>query len=149
MLQELTLKSTDRVLEVGTGSGYMCALLAARAAQVYSVELHADLASEAARKLELQGIANATVEAGDAGRGWASHAPYDAIVLTGSMPILPAEFKAQLRPGGRLLVVIGQAPVMTAHLYTCVAEGTFNDVGLFETCIAPLHNVPQPERFVF
>ncbi len=149
MLQELTLKKSDRVLEVGTGTGYMTALLAAVSEQVYSVEIHADFAESAARRLQLRGTDNVTVQNGDAGRGWPSKAPYDAIVLTGSVPILPREFFAQLRLGGRLLAVIGEPPVMTAHLYTCVAEGAFNDVGLFETCIAPLHNVPQPERFVF
>lgn len=149
MLQELTLKKTDRVLEVGTGSGYMSALLASLAAHVYSVELQADLSASAAAKLAAHGIADVTLEIGDAALGWTRHAPYDAILLTGSVPILPPAFRAQLRPGGRLLAVVGDPPVMTARLVTCVTEGAYNETGLFETCIAPLHNVPQPERFVF
>lgn len=149
LLQELTLKKTDRVLEVGTGSGYMTALLASLCAHVYSVELHADLSASAAAKLAAHGIANVTLEVGDAAMGWARHAPYDAILLTGSVPLLPPEFRAQLRPGGRLLAVVGDPPVMTARLVTCVTEGAYNETGLFETCIAPLRNVPQPERFVF
>jgi protein-L-isoaspartate(D-aspartate) O-methyltransferase len=149
MLQELTLKKTDQVLEVGTGTGYMTALLAALAGRVCSVELHEDFVEAAAGKLKALGIANATVEVGDGHLGWARHAPYDAILLTGSMPAVPAEMKAQLRVGGRLLAVVGEPPIMTAILYTCVAEGALNEVGLFETCIAPLRNLARPERFVF
>jgi len=149
ILQELTLNGSDRVLEVGTGSGYMTALLAALAAHVHSVELHIDLARSAQRKLTDHGVRNVTVETGDAGNGWLAHAPYDAIVLTGSVPLLPETFKGQLKSGGRLLAVVGVPPVMTAHLLTNMTPGVYGDVGLFETCIAPLRNVPQPERFVF
>jgi protein-L-isoaspartate(D-aspartate) O-methyltransferase len=149
MLQELTLKPADRVLEVGTGSGYMTALLAHRAAHVYSVELRSDFSAAAGAKLAAHSVRNVTLEVGDAATGWSRHAPYDAIVLTGSVPILPDQLKHQLRPGGRLLAVVGEAPVMTAVLVTCVTEGAWNKTGLFETCIAPLRNAPQPERFVF
>jgi protein-L-isoaspartate(D-aspartate) O-methyltransferase len=149
MLQELTLKDSDRVLEVGTGSGYMTALLASLAGQVYSVELHPDLSASALTKLAALVMTNATLEVGDAGQGWPRHAPYDAILLTGSVPMLPPRLRAQLRAGGRLLAVVGDPPVMTARLITCVSEGAWNETGLFETCIAPLRNVPQPERFVF
>jgi protein-L-isoaspartate(D-aspartate) O-methyltransferase len=149
MLQELTLKESDRVLEVGTGSGYMTALLASLAGHVYSVELHPDFSAAAAGKLAAHGIVNATLEVGDAAQGWSRHAPYDAILLTGSVPVLPPRLRAQLRPGGRLLAAVGDPPVMTARLITCVTDGAWNDTGLFETCIAPLRNVPQPERFVF
>jgi protein-L-isoaspartate(D-aspartate) O-methyltransferase len=149
MLQELTLKSTDRVLEIGTGSGHMTALLASLAAHVCSVELHADLSESAASKLAGHGVRNASLEVGDAGRGWPRRAPYDVIVLTGSVPLLPSDLAAQLRAGGRLLAVVGEPPVMTARLLTWMADGAWNEIGLFETCIASLHNVPQPERFVF
>jgi protein-L-isoaspartate(D-aspartate) O-methyltransferase len=149
MLQELTLKESDRVLEVGTGSGYMTALLASLAGHVYSVELLSDFSATAAGKLAAHGIANATLEVGDAAQGWSRHAPYDAILLTGSVPVLSPRFRAQLRSGGRLLAVVGDPPVMTARLTTCVTDGAWNETGLFETCIAPLRNVPQPERFVF
>jgi len=149
LCQELTLKDTDRVLEVGTGSGYMTALLAHLSGHVYSVEIHQDLSAAAAAKLAVNGIANVTLDVGDAGIGWGRHAPYDAIVLTGSVPLLPEAFRHQLVVGGRLLAIVGDPPVMTARLTTCIAEGVFNETGLFETCIAPLRNVPQPERFVF
>jgi protein-L-isoaspartate(D-aspartate) O-methyltransferase len=149
MLQELTLKGSDRVLEVGTGSGYLTALLAALAGHVYSVEWHADLSEAARAKLAEHRVHNVTLESGDAGRGWSRHAPYDVIVLTGSVPLLPKGFRAALKPHGRLLAVVGTPPVMTARLVTSVSESIYNEVGLFETCIAPLRNVPQPERFVF
>jgi protein-L-isoaspartate(D-aspartate) O-methyltransferase len=149
MLQELTLRETDRVLEVGTGSGHMTALLASLAGHVYSVELHPDFSAAAAGKLAAHGIVNVTLEVGDAAQGWSRHAPYDAILLTGSVPLLAPRFRAQLRPGGRLLAVVGDPPAMTARLTTCVTEGAWTETGLFETCIAPLRNVPQPERFVF
>lgn len=163
MLQELTLKPDDRVLEVGTGSGYMTALLASLAGHVYSLELHADLSSSASAKLARHAVTNVTLEVGDGALGWLRYAPYDAILLTGSVPVLPPQLGSQLRPGGRLLAVVGDPPAMTARLVTCITPnaldhhggalnnygGAWNDTGLFETCIAALRNVPQPERFVF
>jgi protein-L-isoaspartate(D-aspartate) O-methyltransferase len=149
MLQELTLKNTDRVLEIGTGSGYMAALLAALAEHVFSVEVHEDLSEAAAARLAARGVGNVTLEVGDAGRGWRRHAPYDVIVLTGSVPLVPTDLAAQMKAGGRLLAIVGEPPVMTAKLVSWMGDGAWNEVGLFETCIAPLHNVPQPERFVF
>jgi protein-L-isoaspartate(D-aspartate) O-methyltransferase len=149
MLQELALLPTDRVLEIGTGSGYMTALLASVSAEVYSVDIHADFTATAARKLEQHGITNSTLETGDGARGWNRHGPYDAILLTGSVPVLPESFKASLARGGRLLAVVGEAPVMEAQLITNVGGGAYNMVALFETCIASLKNAQQPERFVF
>ena len=149
MLQALALKPTDRVLEIGTGSGYMTALLARSAAHVYSVEIDGALSAEAGRRLAAHGIANVTLEVGDSARGWSRHAPYDAIVLTGSTPVLDDAFKAALNVGGRLLAIVGDAPVMTARLITCESHGAFRTDGLFETCVAPLRNAPQTERFVF
>ena len=103
LLQELTLKKTDRVLEVGTGSGYMTALLASLAGHVYSVEMHPDLSAAAAAKLAAHGIDNVTLEVGDAALGWTRHAPYDAILLTGSVPVPPAHFAASLAPAAGCL----------------------------------------------
>lgn len=148
MLQELQLQPGDRVLEVGTGSGYMTALLASLAAHVYSVDIVPEFTASAAEKLATHGIANVTLETGDAARGWQRHAPYDAILLTGSVPVLPEDFPQSLKPGGRLLAVVGEPPVMEARLVTCAAPGAYRAVGLFETCIAPLRNAPRPGRFV-
>jgi protein-L-isoaspartate(D-aspartate) O-methyltransferase len=149
MLQELALGPRDRVLEVGTGSGYMTALLATLAEHVYSVDIYADFTQQAAVRLAAHGIRNVTLETGDAARGWEKHAPYDAIVLTGSVPLLADGFKSSLRPEGRLLAVVGVPPVMEAKLITNAGGAAYNSVGLFETCITPLKNAPQPERFVF
>ena len=149
LVQDLALKGTDRVLEVGTGSGYMTALLAGLSAHVYSVEIIAEFSASAAARLQAHGIRNVTLETGDAARGWDRHAPYDAIVLTGSVPLLPESFRRSLSPGGRLIAVVGEPPVMQAQLVTCVSTGVYNTVALFETCIAPLRNALQPKKFVF
>lgn len=149
VLQELRLHKTDRVLEVGTGSGYLTALMAHRAAHVYSVEIRPALAAFGRRNLERHGADNATLEVGDAARGWPRDAPYDAIVLTGSTPLLPHAFLQQLAPGGRLFAVVGEAPAMSARLVSCEAPGAWRGVDLFETVIAPLVNSEQPPRFRF
>ncbi len=149
MLQELAPASGDRILEVGTGSGYMTALLASMGGHVYSVDIVPEFTQAAGAKFAAHGITNITLEAGDAARGWDRHAPYDAIVLTGSVPLPPDSMQKSLKPGGRLLAVVGEPPVMEARLITCVAAGACNSVVLFETCIAPLRNAPQPGRFVF
>ena len=149
MLQELALASGDRILEGGTGSGYMTALLASLGSHVCSVDIVPEFTQTASAKLTAHGVTNLTLETGDAARGWDRHAPYDAIMVTGSMPVLPDAFLKSLRPGGRLIAVVGEPPVMEAQLITCVAAGAYSTTGLFETCIAPLRNAVQPERFVF
>jgi len=149
MMQALAVKPGDRILEIGTGSGYMTALLARSGAHVYSVEIIPGFSAQAAAKLAAHGIDNVTLEVGDGARGWSPHAPYDVIVLTGSVPILADEFRRSLKPGGRLLAVVCEAPVMQARLITCAAPDTYSSIGLFETCIPALRNAPQPERFIF
>ena len=149
VLQELSIHKTDRVLEVGTGSGYFTALLAHRCAQVCSVEINPALAAFGRRNLERHGVDNALLEAGDAARGWDRHAPYDIIVLTGSTPVLPAALLAQLAPQGRLFAVVGEAPAMSARLVTCTAPGERRATDLFETVLRPLANAERPSRFKF
>jgi protein-L-isoaspartate(D-aspartate) O-methyltransferase len=149
VLQELDVHKTDRVLEVGTGSGYLTALLAHRAAQVVSVEINPRLAEFGMRNLERHGADNVHLEVGDAARGWARNAPYQVIVLGGSTPLLPRAYLEQLDVGGRLLAVVGEPPVMSARLVTCTAPGAYNTVDLFETVLAPLINAERPPRFRF
>jgi protein-L-isoaspartate(D-aspartate) O-methyltransferase len=149
VLQELGVHKTDRVLEVGTGSGYLTALLAHRAAQVVSVEIHPGLAEFGRRNLERHGADNVLLEIGDAARGWGSHAPYQVIVLGGSTPLLPRAFLEQLDIGGRLFAVVGEPPVMSARLVTCTAPGAYNTIDFFETVLAPLVNCERPPRFRF
>lgn len=149
IVQSLDLKKTDKVLEIGTGSGYMTALLARLSGEVISVDLHEDFTRAARAKLQQHKITNVTLETGDAALGWEAHAPYDVIVLSGSLPLLATAFRQQLKPGGRLFAVIGEAPVMEATLITCLAADIFRTDKLFEICIPALENAPQPERFVF
>lgn len=149
VLQELGVRRTDKVLEVGTGSGYFAALLAHKAGHVYSVEIKPALATFGKRNLQRHGLDNVTLETGDAARGWPKYAPYDLIVLTGSTPVLPHTFIEQLAPGGRLFAVVGEPPVMSARLCTWTAPGACSSVDLFETVIAPLVNCEQPSRFRF
>ena len=149
VLQELSIKKTDRVLEVGTGSGYFTALLAHRGAQVHSVEINPALAEMGRRNLERHGADNAVLELGDAARGWPQHAPYDVIVLTGSTPVLPAAFLEQLAPGGRLFAVVGEAPAMAARLVVSSPAGGGRATDLFETVIRPLANAERASRFKF
>ncbi len=149
MVQELGIRKTDKVLEVGTGSGYVTALCAKLGGQVVSVERIPEFSQSAARKLAGHGIQNVQLVVGEAAEGWPSAGPYDVILLTGSLPFLPDTLQNQLRPGGRLLAVVGEPPVMTAMLVTRTSDQAFNSVGLFETSIPPLRNIRQPERFVF
>jgi protein-L-isoaspartate(D-aspartate) O-methyltransferase len=149
VLQELDVRKSDRVLEVGTGSGYLTALLAHRASHVFSVELKPALAAFGRHNLERHGVENVTLEIGDAARGWPKHAPYQVIVLTGSTPVLARAFYEQLEVGGRLFAVVGEPPVMSARLVTCTAPGAYHSVDLFETLVAPLVNAEQRPRFRF
>lgn len=149
ILQEIQLRKSDRVLEIGAGSGYMAALLGAKAEHVFSVEIVPALARLAQDNLRRAGIDNVTVELGDGARGWAVHAPYDVIVLSGLTPLLPQAFLQQLKIGGRLFAVVGEPPVMEAQLVTAMGDGAFQTVNLFETSIARLQNAEAPSRFVF
>jgi len=147
-VQELHLGKSDKVLEVGTGSGYLTALLSVLAGHVTSVEIAPELSAIAGQHLHAYRHENVTLEIGDAARGWRGTS-YDVIVLTGSTPVLPAIFQSRLNVGGRLFAIVGDAPVMEARLITRVAADTFETVNIMETCVAPLQNALQPERFVF
>lgn len=149
VLQELAVKPTDQVLEIGTGSGYFTALLARLAQHVYSVEIHPELKAAGEANLRRAGVTNVTVELGDAARGWTRHAPYDIIVLTGSTPALPQQLLQQMKPGARLFAVVGNPPAMAARIVTCTGEGVYNSIDLLETQIAPLANALEGERFSF
>jgi protein-L-isoaspartate(D-aspartate) O-methyltransferase len=149
VLQALDLKKTDKLLEVGTGSGYLTALAAHFCGHVHTVEIVPELSLQAANRLRKYSVGNVALEIGDAARGWPKHGPYDAIVLTGSVPVLPETFAGSLKPGGRLIAIVGDLPVMSARLVTCASAGAYNSVDLFETCLAPLQNALEPERFVF
>jgi protein-L-isoaspartate(D-aspartate) O-methyltransferase len=149
VLQELAVQRSERVLEVGTGSGYLTALLAHRAAQVYTVEIRPALAEFGRANLARHGRDNVIAEVGDGALGYPNRAPYDVIVLTGSTPLVPQSLLDSLAPGGRLFAVVGDAPAMAARVFTCVAPGVVRTMDLFETVVAPLVNCAQPSRFTF
>lgn len=149
LLQELAPQATEGVLEVGTGSGYFTALLATFSKHVTSVEIRAEFKESAARTLVDHSIKNVTLEQGDAARGWPAEQRYGAIILTGSVPVLPESFRLSLVLGGRLVAIVGQPPVMEAILATRVAERSWTTTSLFETSLPPLANAETPSRFVF
>ena len=149
VLQELGLKTTDKVLEIGTGSGYMAALMAACCEHVVSVESRQELAAQARENLQRAGIGNVSIEVGNGADGWSSRGPYDAIVVSGSMPEAPSTLLKQLRVGGRLAIFVGEAPVMEAQLITRTGEDTFNVINLFETVVPKLDGVAAKSGFKF
>ncbi|GAB4168359.1 MAG: protein-L-isoaspartate O-methyltransferase [Rhodocyclaceae bacterium] len=149
LLQALKLRRSDKVLEVGAGSGYMAALMAARSDHVYTVEIVPDLAEMARANLARAGVENVTVEIGDASGGWPAHAPYDVIVVSGALAELPGELLGELKPGGRLAAFVGEPPVIEARLLTRRADGGLETVNLFETDVAALRNAPRANRFRF
>jgi protein-L-isoaspartate(D-aspartate) O-methyltransferase len=147
-VQALHLSRSDKVLEVGTGSGYLTALLSALADHVTSVEIVPELSAQAGEKLAASQRTNVTLEVGDAAGGWGD-GKYDAIVLTGSTPVLPDAFRNSLNVGGRLFAIVGDAPVMEATLTTRVAPDVFETATIMETCVAQSQNAAQPKRVVF
>ncbi|HHU94622.1 MAG TPA: protein-L-isoaspartate O-methyltransferase [Alcaligenaceae bacterium] len=134
---ELQLQPSDGVLEIGTGSGYQAALLSRLAQQVTTIEINSTLAAFATDNLQRQRISNVTVEIGDAHEGWGT-TEYDAILLTGSVPVVPDALKYQLCIGGRLVAVVGTSPVMTAIRITRTSAASFETTPLFDTVIKPL-----------
>jgi protein-L-isoaspartate(D-aspartate) O-methyltransferase len=148
-VQELHITRKDRVLEVGTGSGYLTALLSMLADHVTTVEIVPELSAAAGQQLKACRHENITLEVGDGAQGWGNGASYDVIVLTGSTPVLPAVFQSSLNVGGRMFAIVGDAPAMEARLITRVAPDTYETVTIMEACVAPLQNAQQPERFVF
>jgi len=148
MLQALELDATDRVLEVGTGSGYVTACLAASSKHVQSVELFPELAETARQNLKALDVMNAEVATADIGTVDSAER-FDAIALTASLPVYDARFQQQLEIGGRLFVVIGEAPVMDACLVRRVAADQWSHQSLFETVVDPLVNARHPDEFVF
>ena len=148
MLQALTLHPADRVLEIGTGSGYLTAGLALLATHVHSLEIRSPLATQARTNLQAAGIANAEVEEADA-FGWSGAPRFDVIVLGGSLPTYDSRFEAWLKPGGRLLAVVGEAPVMEALVVRLDDAGKRSSQGLFETVVDPLTHPQVAANFDF
>ena len=148
ILQALELRPDDGVLEVGTGSGYFAACLGRLAHSVRSIEIFPELAAAARANLARSDSHNVTVEAADA-FALADVGRYDAVVLTGSLPVYDGRFESWLAGGGRLFAVVGHGPVMEALRITCTAPGEFLRESLFETVMDPLVHAAEPPKFVF
>ena len=149
LLQELQIKPNERVLELGTGAGYLSALIAHQAAELISVDSDATLLDAARTALRRTGLSRVELVQGEPLAGYAARGPYDAIVLTGSVPELPTALLAQLKAGGRLLAIVGEEPVMRALLVRQAAPGQTVSTELFDTVAARLPGVAEPSPFAF
>jgi protein-L-isoaspartate(D-aspartate) O-methyltransferase len=149
LLQEVSLKKHETVLEIGAGSGYMAALLAHKARHVTTVEIAPELKTLAEKNLANAGVSNVTVELGNGAEGWAQGAPYDVIVISGALEVLPDAFLKQVKVGGRIAVILGQAPAMSANIITRVSDVAYDTVKVFETSVKPLAAAATPSHFEF
>lgn len=149
IIQALDVQSHHTVLEIGTGSGYLTALLSLQAKHVFSIECDEATVHTAQKKLDDHAIHNVTLITGDGLHGYLDEAPYDRIVLTGSIEHLDKAFHPQLLQGGKLFAIIGKAPVMKACLLTLDSQDQWHTTFLFETNIAPLMNRFKPSSFEF
>ena len=149
LLQDAQIQRHERVLEIGAGSGFMAALLGHRAQSVISLEIKPALATLATDTLRRAGAANVTVVQADGSHGYAAEAPFDAIILSGSVSKVPAELLNQLKPGGRLVAIEGDEPVMQAVRYTLGTEGGAVRTELFDINASRLVGFPEPPRFHF
>lgn len=149
MLQEAQVQRHERVLEVGAGSGFMAALLGHRAQSVVTMENRPVLARMARENLRRALSSNVVVRDGDGAQGLPGEAPFDAIVLSGSVSSVPQALLEQLRPGGRLLAIVGQEPVMRAVRITRQPHGGYTTVELFDTVAPALDGFAPPTRFTF
>jgi protein-L-isoaspartate(D-aspartate) O-methyltransferase len=149
LLQEIQLKKHETVLEVGAGSGYMAALLAHKGRSVTTVELRPELKAMAESNLAKAGITNVTVEQGNGAQGWERGAPYDVIVISGALEVLPETFLKQIKVGGRIAAIIGQAPVLSCNIITRVSDTGYDTVKVFETNVKYLADAVTPSHFTF
>lgn len=149
MMQELGIKKHEAVLEIGTGSGYMAALLAHKARHVTTVEILPELKALAEKNLAQAGISNVTVEQGDGSQGYSRGGPYDVIVISGALEALPEAFLKQVKVGGRIGAIVGHAPVMSFEIVTRVSETAYDTRKAFETSVAYLDAAVKPSHFTF
>ncbi|GGI54068.1 protein-L-isoaspartate O-methyltransferase family protein [Oxalicibacterium solurbis] len=149
ILQELMVKKHENVLEIGAGSGYMAALLAHQARHVTTVEIEPELKTLAEKNLADYGVTNVDVVQADASQGLDNGQQYDVIVVSGSLPVVPEKLLSQIKVGGRMFVVVGNAPAMTAQIITRTSDVAYDTVGVFETLIKPLRNAVAPSHFKF
>lgn len=149
ILQEAAVKKHEHVLEIGAGSGYMAALLAHKARHVTTVEIDPELKALAEKNLSAYGISNVDVVLGNGAQGWKGDQEYDVIVISGALPFLPDSFLSQIKIGGRILAIIGAAPVMSLQVITRTADKVYDTVKVFELMASPLHAATEPSHFTF
>lgn len=149
IMQEVLLKKRESVLLVGVGSGYLAALLAHKGRHVTAVEISPEMKALAEQNLAKAGVANVTVELGNGAEGWEQGAPFDVIVISGSLPVLPEAFLKQVKVGGRIVAIVGEAPVMSCNIVTRVSEAAYDTVKVFETNVKPLTGAAVPSHFQF
>ncbi len=149
MLNDLRVQASDKVLEVGAGSGFMAALLAHRAQRVVTMEINPELVKMARANLQRAGITNVEVREADGARGLAAEGPFDVIVLSGSVAEVPQALLAQLKVGGRLMAIVGYEPVMRATLTTRTGETTYSTAQPWDTVAPRLAHFVEPSRFHF
>lgn len=149
MVQSLEIQSRDKILEIGTGCGYVTALLARLGGTVESVDLYPEFADLARPRFARYGLDNIRLHTGDGIRGWPDQAPYDVIAVTGSVPVLERHFQEQLTTNGRLFVVVGKGPAMEVTLIRRLGEQDWSREVLFETDLPPLLGAPEEESFRF
>ncbi|MEY4436220.1 MAG: hypothetical protein RL175_1175 [Pseudomonadota bacterium] len=149
LMHDLQLTGSEKVLHIGTGSGYLAALLAGRAQRVVSLEINPELASNARNNLQRAGISHVDVRVADGSQGAASDAPFDAIVLGGSVSEVPQALLQQLQVGGRLIAIVGHEPVMVATLFTRTAENAWSSKALWDHTAPRLQGFTEPSRFKF
>lgn len=147
--QEAGVKQGDNVLQIGTGSGYLAALLASKARHVTSVEILPETASQAKQNLDAAGITNVSVEQGNGAQGWVTGTDYDVIVVSGALPLMPESLIKQLKIGGRMIAIVGEAPAMTCQLITRTSATAHDAVTVFETVAKPLTGAVKPSGFTF
>jgi protein-L-isoaspartate(D-aspartate) O-methyltransferase len=149
VLQALALKPEDHVLEIGTGSGFLTACLASLAAQVTSVDIHADFTAAAGQRLQAAGITNTQLATGEAVNSWQPQGAFDVVIVTGAVYRIPDRFLGWLKPGGRLLAIRGESPVQQVVLLTKEGNDRFQEESVLETDLPYLTNAEPPRRFVF
>lgn len=149
LLQDAAVKPTDKVLEIGTGSGYTAALLAHQAQRVISLEINPGLADMARANLQRAGVHNVEVRQADGSKGSPADAPYDVILLGGSVSEVPQALLAQLKVGGRLVGIVGEEPIMHAQVITRTSETNFTATEKWDDNAPRLLNFPQPTAFKF
>ena len=149
LMQGLRVEKHEKVLEIGTGCGYLTALLASRGMAVYSVDIFSDFTQMARINLDKHGFDNVHLVTGDAINGWQEAAPYDVIVVTGSVPLLGEAYQQQLNINGRLFVIVGTSPAMEAMIITRTGDSVFSSESLFETDLPALIGAPSGPVFKF